>query len=152
VGVRAVRQYKLQRAEHFVFKPSLENPDSVDMFVPWCKRADHPGRGVWVPIATTGRRWDPVIMVRDHIRRRRLAPRDCVWRWLDGRLVSKRSIVRAYQGHQLLIGEKEPWRTTGHSCRRGGASAARRAGMGKETIKMVGRWSGPDWKRYGWTS
>ena len=117
------------------------------MFVPWCKRADHPGRGVWIPIARSDRRWDPVLFIRDFIRRRRLAPRDFVWRWSSGKLVTRNSMVRAYQGHQLLIGEAEPWRTTGHSCRRGGASAARRAGLGKEDVKMLGRWSGKSWKR-----
>ena len=29
--------YKLQRAEHFVFTPSFDNPRSMQMFVPWCK-------------------------------------------------------------------------------------------------------------------
>ena len=121
--------------------------------------------------------WDPVIIMRNHLRRRALADGDIVWRWNDGRVVSRTSIIAAYQGHQyqrglswelktnsryrrkvrmrvflfptsVQIGEAEPWRTTGHSCRKGLVAAAERLGFPPRVIKMLGRWSSTAWKLY----
>ena len=111
----------------------------MKVWLPWVKRADFPGRGQWITIGRTYKLWDPVILVRDFIQRKKLHPNDFVWRWNDGRLLMRAAAIRAYQAAQWLAGEPEPWRTTGHSCRKGGAAAAKKAGLSKEQIKMLRR-------------
>jgi integrase len=67
---------------------------------------------------------------------------------IDGSPISRRYLVQTLRTLLTLAGVPHPSLYAGHSFRRGGATAARQAGLSDDEIKQLGRWTSETFRIY----